>query len=412
MVQQDSTKKRVLVFIPEFPVLTETFIERELSEISSRGVLELTVLATQKGKGQVSSSLKDKVAYRRLKPSDLFKSLVFLFSRTKELCEACRALKRCGIPFTEGFYIVIKGMGYASVFSSYRPEFVLAHFMSYSSTVAMVASMILRVPYGISAHAKDVTVNPHCIREKVKNSKFVLICNRHAYEVCLSLIDISQREKVILKYHGLDLSIFNSSLQGEVHKEIGKPIVILNVGRLEEKKGQRYLLEAAKILKDKNVDFNLIIIGPGTLYSELSSYIDKENLSDRVQMLGVEEGLPFSETFKYFLSSDIFVFPGVNTSEGDADGIANVLLEAAASRLPIIATDSGSTTELITEGVTGKIVLQKDPQNLADAIVDYINNPEKASEMAQKLYLKVSQDFNISENVKVMEDYIMKGICL
>ena len=193
---------------------------------------------------------------------------------------------------------------------------------------------------------------------------------------------------------------------------MGRPFVILNVGRLEEKKGQMYLLQAAKILKDKNIDFNLVIIGPGTLYSELSSYINKEVLSDRVQMLGVEEGLPFSETLKYFLSSDIFVFPGVNTSEGDADGIANVLLEAAASKLPIIATDSGSTTELITDGVTGKIVLQKDYLALAEAVIDYVNNPEKASEMAQKLYLKVSQDFNISGNVKVMEDYIMKGICL
>lgn len=412
MVQQDSTKKRVLVFIPEFPVLTETFIERELSEISSRGVLDLTVLATQRGKGQVSNSLKDKVKYRRLKPSDLLKSLVFLFSRTKELREAYLSLIKCGVSPLEGFYVVIKGMGYASVFSSYCPDFVLAHFMSYSSTVAMVASMILRVPYGISAHAKDVTVNPHCIREKVKNSKFVLICNRHAYEVCLSLIDSSQKEKVILKYHGLDLSIFNSSLPRETHKKMGRPIVILNVGRLEEKKGQMYLLQAAKILKDKNIDFNLVIIGPGTLYSELSSYINKEVLSDRVQMLGVEEGLPFSETLKYFLSSDIFVFPGVNTSEGDADGIANVLLEAAASKLPIIATDSGSTTELITDGVTGKIVLQKDYLALAEAVIDYVNNPEKASEMAQKLYLKVSQDFNISGNVKVMEDYIMKGICL
>ena len=124
--------------------------------------------------------------------------------------------------------------------------------------------------------------------------------------------------------------------------------------------------------------------------------------------MGEGAGLPFSETSKYYSTSNVFVFSGINTEEGDADGIANVLLEAAASRLPIVATDSGSTKEFLENEESGVIVPQKDPLALADGLKRVLNDKELARRLAEEAHKKVSAEFNIETNVALMEDLIIK----
>ena len=398
MVQPGSTKKKVIIFVPEFPVLTETFIERELAKIAERGNLDLSILSLRRGSGEVSSVLEPLVKYKRLSISDLILSLRFFFSAGKNISKALRILRGC----KNEYYTLLKGMGYAQIFSSSKPDFILAHFMSESSTIVTVASIVLGVPYAISAHAKDVTVSPHCMKEKSENAAFVLICNKHAYENCVSTVDGDYSHKILLKYHGLDLAKF-----GNAGRKYDVP-VILNIGRLEEKKGQKYLLEAARILYDEGVQFKLLLIGPGSLYAELSKQISDLGLSGQVEILGEGAGLPFSETSKYYSTSNVFVFSGINTEEGDADGIANVLLEAAASRLPIVATDSGSTKEFLENEESGVIVPQKDPLALADGLKRVLNDKELARRLAEEAHKKVSAEFNIETNVALMEDLIIK----
>ena len=398
MVQPGSTKKKVIIFVPEFPVLTETFIERELAKIAERGNLDLSILSLRRGSGEVSSVLEPLVKYKRLSISDLILSLRFFFSAGKNISKALRILRGC----KNEYYTLLKGMGYAQIFSSSKPDFILAHFMSESSTIVMVASIVLGVPYAISAHAKDVTVSPHCMKEKSENAAFVLICNKHAYENCVSTVDGDYSHKILLKYHGLDLAKF-----GNAGRKYDVP-VILNIGRLEEKKGQKYLLEAARILYDEGVQFKLLLIGPGSLYAELSKQISDLGLSGQVEILGEGAGLPFSETSKYYSTSDVFVFPGINTEEGDADGIANVLLEAAASRLPIVATDSGSTKEFLENEESGVIVPQKDPLALADGLKRVLNDKELADRLAAEAHKKVSSEFDIERNAAELEDLIIK----
>ncbi|KKS31941.1 hypothetical protein A2380_01200 [candidate division WWE3 bacterium RIFOXYB1_FULL_43_24] len=398
MVQPDSTKKKVIIFIPEFPVLTETFIEREIAKIAERGNLDLSVMSLLRASGEVSPVLEPLVRYKRLSILDLILSLRFFFNAGKNISKALGVIKGCGSPY----YTLLKGMGYAQIFSSSKPDFILAHFMSESSTIVMVAAMVLDVPYAISAHAKDITVSPHCMKEKSENATFVLICNKHAHESCVKAVAPDYSHKVILKYHGLDLTKFDSA-----GRKSDVP-VILNIGRLEEKKGHKYLLEAAKILRNDGMSFKMLLIGPGSLYAELSEQISSLGLSDYVEILGGGAGLPFSETQKYYAESDVFVFSGINTEEGDADGIANVLLEAAASHLPIVATDSGSTKEFLENGVSGVIVPQKDPSALADGLKLILNDKQLAEGLAKEAYRKVSSEFDIERNAVELEDLIVK----
>lgn len=404
MAQQGSTKKKVLVFIPEFPVLTETFIERELAKLAERDNIKLTVFSLAKGSGEISPVLQPLVKYKRISSVDVFFSVLFSIFAKKRVNKAKEILKSTGLSAAKRRRLLMKGMGYARVFALHRPDFIIAHFMSEASTVAMVAATVLGVPYAISAHAKDVTVNPHCMKQKVENAAFVLICNKHAYDACVKSVDPEFAGKVLLKYHGLEIRDFErTDPQNEVP-------VILNIARLEEKKGHSYLFEAARMLYEEGFKFKLIVVGPGSLYPELSDYIVTHGLMDVVDILGGGEGLPFSETKRFYDRADIFAFPGINTEEGDADGIANVLLESAASRLPIVATDSGSTTEFLQDGASALIVPQRDSAALAVAMKKLITDKEMARRLSDAAYQKVSADFNIFNTAAIIEELILSEI--
>lgn len=385
-------------------MLTETFIERELAEISRRGKIDLQILSLAKGSGEVSSELNGKVFYKRLGPVALLNSLPYFYTRGKYVSKALSMLSDCGLSPLAKFYILIKGMGYARVFYTFKPDLVIAHFMSDSSTVAVVAATILGVPFAISAHAKDVTVKPHCIKGKIERAAFVLVCNKRAFEYCVYSAHHNYSHKIMLKYHGLNHSDFERT------RGNGEVPLILNIARLEEKKGHRYLIEAAKIMKDAGVKFKMAVIGPGSLYAELEKMISEKGLSEEVEIVGEGKGLPFSETRDYYSRADVFVFPGINTQEGDADGIANVLLEAAASHIPIVATDSGSTTEFLENEKSAVIVPQKDPSALAGALMKLLNDRAFANQLAEEAYKKVAADFDINMTAAAIEDLILKEI--
>ena len=399
-------KKRVLVFIPEFPALTETFIEREISKLIERGNVDINVISLKKGRGRLSNNIKDNITYERL---DIFTSISAFFTYLPKLGKLTRIfkeLKDSGKGFLEKIYLFVKAIGYTKIFNQFDPDIIYAHFMSTPSTIAMISSRILDIPYCISAHAKDITVEAEYIDEKIKSAKFVTICNRNAYEYLLKVSSMEDSPNVYLIYHGVDFKTLKEQVpQFNVKKQVP---LLLSIGRLVEKKGYKYLIEASKILKDRGFAHEIKIIAGGPLYQNTLMQIKKFKLEDRVEILGEGKGLPFIETAKYFRVADIFVFPSIETSSGDVDGVANVLLEAAAFKVPIIASDAGGTTEVVINNKTGLVVPQRDPEKLANAIQVLLQNKSLGYELAERAYTHVSNAFNLDENVEKIERLLLK----
>jgi len=122
---------------------------------------------------------------------------------------------------------------------------------------------------------------------------------------------------------------------------------------LVEKKGQKYLIEVAKILKDNGYNFEVHIAGPGPLYETLLAQIKDSGLGDCVFIHGGGKGVPFSTVVSYLKIADIVVQPNINLSSGDSDGIPTFVIESALMAKPIVATDAGSITDLIENEKTG-----------------------------------------------------------
>ena len=399
-------KKRVLIFIPEFPRLTETFIEREISKLVERDAIEVIIISLKKGTGKVSDNLLDKTHYKRLTVSILISSFIMYLPKLRQVLKAFNELQDTGKGFIGKIYLFAKALGYTKIFSEYKPDLIFAHFMASPSTIALISSRILGVPLAISAHAKDITVEAEYVEEKIKSSKFITICNKNAYEYLLRMSNIDNPDNVFLIYHGVDFKKLNRDVPKiSVKKEVP---VLLSIGRFVEKKGYKYLIEASKILRDRKIAHEIKIIAEGPLYNNILMQIKKYKLEDKIEILGDGQGLPFSEASKYYRIADVYVFPSIETSSGDMDGVANVLLEAAAFKLPIVATDSGGTTEVIINNETGVVVPQRDPEKLADGIQVVLQDKEFARNIGENAYNYVLQRFSLNENIKKLEELILK----
>jgi glycosyltransferase involved in cell wall biosynthesis len=400
-----TTKRKVLFYIPVFPVLTETFIEAEIEKLSERGNVDVWVWALKGFPEKISASIKSKVLIKRMNPFRAFVGLIFALTRPNIFARVYRLISHLRLPFCSKIYRIIKYFGYASFVGGIKPDILVSHFMSEPSTLGMAVSVILDIPFGISAHARDVTVDAECVTEKISLAKFILVCNKNAKNQLIKLNKNTNSNKIILQYHGIDVNKIEEKITDQKEKS-GKPVVI-SVGRLVEKKGHGYLIEASKILSERGVAHLIYIIGPGQMYQELMERINNEGVSGNVKILGEGKGLPLNETLSYVQSAGVGVFSGVRTDWGDEDGVPNALLEYAALKVPIVSTDAGSATDFIEDGNTGLLVPQKDPVRLADKIEILIFDDVLARKLTENAYSKLAAEFDIDKNIVNLERLLL-----
>lgn len=401
--------KNLLFFIPEFPVITETFIEREITKLSERGVLDIKVLSLQKGNNiELPRGLQDKVSYRRLDTLAIIKIPFFFIGNIGKCIEAFNLTKNYKKGFIQRIYLFVKSIGYSIIFKEYHPDFIISHFLSEPSTIVMLVSKMLNIPYGISAHAKDVTVEHELAKEKIETSKFILICNKAAWEFAKSLSTKEDPSNVYLRYHGVDPLTLSKPID---LPERSKLPSILTIGRFVEKKGLTYLLHASRILKERGLQHRIYVAyGKGPLYETILKEIKDLHLEDTVEILGSNIGVPFSKVIQYYYMSDILVFPSINADSGDIDGIANALIEAALIRVPIISTDAGSSTELVKNGDTGIVIPQKNPEAIAEAIELLLKDKDLRDRITEHAYNHALPMFDISNTAMEIEEFVLKNI--
>ncbi|MEO0288366.1 MAG: glycosyltransferase family 4 protein [candidate division WOR-3 bacterium] len=140
-------------------------------------------------------------------------------------------------------------------------------------------------------------------------------------------------------------------------------ITLISVAQFTPRKGIQYVLKSLDILKDK-MDFRYYIVGNGNYREKLEKFIKDFKLEKKVF---IKTGLKNSEVYKLYEESDIFVLP-VFYHKGDFEGFGIVYLEAGAFRLPIIATGSGGSKDILIDGFNCVLVKEKDYKDLAEVI--------------------------------------------
>ncbi|KXB07348.1 hypothetical protein AKJ54_00360 [candidate division MSBL1 archaeon SCGC-AAA382K21] len=150
--------------------------------------------------------------------------------------------------------------------------------------------------------------------------------------------------------------------------EINEKIRIICVSRLVERKGIDYLIKA---IKDLRVD--LEIVGKGKQEEDLKNLVNNLGLDDKVKFIG---RVPHEKIPEYYRNSDIFALPSFY------EGMSNSVLEALASGLPLVLTDTGGSSRLVDNN--GKIVPKRNIEKLKEAIKDLMSNKERLWKMGRR----------------------------
>jgi len=182
----------------------------------------------------------------------------------------------------------------------------------------------------------------------------------------------------------------NSLLKTTARRRLGLPenaLVVGSVGRLSPEKGHAYLLEAAAKLNGSAPGFVLVLIGDGPEKENLSNLCSSLKISDRVRLVGFA-----SDAGELIAAFDILALPSLS------EGLPNVVLEAYAKAVPVVASAVGGVPEVVRHGETGLLVAPKDSDALASAIAKLLASPSEAQRMGRAGFELVTNRFCTAKN--------------
>ncbi len=263
-----------------------------------------------------------------------------------------------------------------------------AHFAHRATQVTMLASMLTGIPFSFSAHAKDIyAARTADLREKIRGATFVATCTRANQTYLQQLVDPEDRAKIHLAYHGIDPAKFAPNGR----RCSGEAPLILSVGRLVDKKGLPYLLEACRMLKSEGQSFRCVIVGEGPQRGALEGMVRSVGLGGLVDLPGA---VSQERVLDLYRQAAVFALPCQVMGNGDRDGIPNVLVEAMAVGLPVISTAISGIPELITSGHDGLLVPERDVQALTSAIQTLLQDDALRESLGRRARSLVARKFD------------------
>jgi glycosyltransferase involved in cell wall biosynthesis len=239
---------------------------------------------------------------------------------------------------------------------------VHVHFAGLASRCAWWLKRLFGFTYSFTGHANDIfcpKANQRVgLADLLNDASFVVTVSDYSAGRLIQTFP-EAAGKIHRVYNGVDLSMFKQSIP------FTGPIKLLSIGRLIEKKGFGYLIDAARLLRDRGFEFECKIVGDGPERGSLQKSIQTHRLENHVDLTGP---LSQPEIVDLLAQSSIFVFAAVQDQSGDTDNLPTVLIEAMASRLTLVATNVAGIPEILHNKENGILLAEKDPIQLADAI--------------------------------------------
>jgi glycosyltransferase involved in cell wall biosynthesis len=397
-------KPNIVYIIGTYPLLTTTFIDREIRSLRDWKI-KVRVVAIRRPTAGMPLSQGQKelqagvtyllpVSWSELVRGHLFFAVFYLPRYLRTLAYLItrrhpthRARMKTILHFGQGVY-----MAYRIRHEKFQE--LHAHFADRAATVALVAGKLLDKPYSLSIHAAaDIFVAPVLLPEKVEQARHIVTCTLHNKRHLESIVGQDLGKKISCIHHGLDLSLYQPSTARAV---AARPL-ILSVGQLTERKGFRQLIHACRRLRDQGYDFHCHIVGDGPLRPALEKLIVQQSLADCVLLCGA---MPHEAVIEKYRQASLFVLPCIQSPNGDVDGIPNVLAEAMAMQLPVVSTSISAIPEIVQDQVNGLLVPPDDVEALASAVTRLFQQPAFAEEIGKNARHTITGAFDVERNVK------------
>jgi colanic acid/amylovoran biosynthesis glycosyltransferase len=382
---------RVAYVVKRYPRYSETFIVREILAHEEAG-LEIEIFALHP---PIDTHFQDLIARVRAPVHQLPSVGVRVADFWTAFEQAREVIPDLGTALDaargEEAGHVYQALLLAHAVTVRRMHHLHAPFAHEPTSVARLASRFTGVPYSFTARARDIfhkDVRRDDLERKLREAAgvvtitdFNLAFLRETYGAAAAHV-----EQI---YNGLDLTEFTYEAPTD-----RRPVIVA-VGRLVEKKGFTYLVEACAILRESGCDFTCQIIGAGGLEADLRRQIEARGLHGRVELMGPR---PQNEVIRQMRSAAVFTLPCIVADDGDRDGLPNVLFESMALGTPCVSTDVTGIPEILHDGETGLMVPQRDPVALAAALERLLTDPALRLSLSAGARRLIEAEFDVRRN--------------
>ncbi len=283
-----------------------------------------------------------------------------------------------------------------------EPNLVHVHFAT-DGVTALPLVNACAVPLVVTLHGFDVTISDK-FRTSAGAKQYIrlrpMLWKRATRFLCVS--DFIRRkaieggfpaDKLEVHYIGIDLRNFRF----REREPEGK--TVLFVGRMVEKKGLRYLVEAMRIVAQKHPDARLRVIGIGPLQPQCVALAGE--LKVPVEFLGSRSS---SEVRNELEQAAVFCVPSVTAPTGDSEGLPIVVLEAMAIGVPLVASRHAGIPEAVVDGETGILTGEKQAQEIAAGICRLLEDKEFAGRCAAAAAERVRERFDLAAQTGKLEE--------
>lgn len=406
---QSSKQMHVGYVLTVFPRLSETFVHREILQMEKLGI-KVTVFSAKRPPPNQPihrelKTLRAKIHYLspwwRVGHRVLAAHLCRMIVAPADYARAVKfALERFNLPNLKKFW---RSAYIAHIAAKNGIDHLHCHFMTANARLTEFAVAFHRLPYSITAHAKDIYasgLSQSKVKRRLKDAAAVVTISEFNREHLLSL---QPKANVRVIYNSVDPGRFEFKCAEPITN--GASLRLLAVGRLVAKKGFDLLIKSAHELSRAGHAVEVRIAGEGEELNTIQALIEDLSIREKISLLGA---LSQDDLLNEFRWATALVAPSREVSNGDRDGMPVVILEAMALGVPVIASRLSGIPEIIRSGENGILFEPEDLSGLCDAIVE-LRKADLAA-LTRQARMDVETKYNIGNSAKELKRIIEKSV--
>ena len=396
-------RRPVALLLSRFPLITETFILREIIELENLGQ-PVRLVPLIKEKPQVTHREArpwvDRALYTPYLSGPILRSnLKTLWRRPAVYWSLFRKVilgrnQRFGVR-VRALALFPKAVYLAERLHAEGIRHIHAHFATYPASVAFVIASLADISYSLTVHAHDIFVGQELLEDKLSAAQWIRTISLFNKRFILDLYPEILSDKVKVIHVGVN-PLAESTQEASSGVKSDSPL-LLSIAALKPYKGLSVLLAACRLLRNMGVSFRCQIIGGGPLRESLQLTIERSGLSEVVRLVGSQ---PQHEVARAISESSLIVLPSIVAPDGQMEGIPVALMEAMAAGRPVVASALSGIPELIDSGVEGILTTPGDEHELASAIGSLLADPATGDAMGERGRKRVTEHFNLTATAK------------
>ena len=388
---------KIAYLFTTFPASTEIFLQREIRALRDFPV-ELQIFSLWGGKAKQFEGLAVRRFSKWTIPALLWRMPQWLARNPGDFREPVKFLLKGKFSSFLNLGENLLGWCFALIhaghFRKNPPDIFHAPWATMPAAAAQMLSRLTGIPYSMGAHAYDLFENggDGLLAEKIRDARFIHTTTRTARSRLIQ--KGADPEKIVLIHSGVE-----QPTGDKIPRSPRRPIRLLSVGRLIEKKGYFRQLDIYSALRETGVPFSARIAGKGLLENEIRQRIQDLDLSGSISLLG---HLDYSEIQAQYRWADLLIFTGIIAASGDRDGMPNVLLEAMAAGVPVVAAASGGVSEAIENGRNGFLVSGDENSAWVEIIRRFMEDEDLYKDISREGQKWVRTECNTRDNARLL----------